>query len=379
MFHFLRQNNKLSEYLDFLIWKKTRDYFVEKYNLQNQLDKVYNIEISDFTYDGILKKIRSNLGKRTLNLIIWWPPCQTYSQIWRARVWEKINQDSRNFLYIQYVKFLKDLQPEMFVFENVPWLKTAWKWKYFSDIKKAINEVWYEFEAREQYMPDYWIPQNRKRLIIIWWRKWLKKINHYPNFSSLKKRYSYKVNDFLKDLIPINHGWWEYIMPYKWENKLLNVLWIRQSWLNFVTYHITRPIRELDRKIYKIAVQKYNNKEKLKYNELPENLQTHKNKSIFLNRFNVVSGNDYVTSTIVAHLSSDGHYYIHPDIKQNRSISIREAARLQTFPDDFQFEGSRTSIFKQIWNAVPPMFSEIVAKKLRSYFKIETTTNEKDI
>jgi DNA (cytosine-5)-methyltransferase 1 len=75
-----------------------------------------------------------------------------------------------------------------------------------------------------------------------------------------------------------------------------------------------------------------------------------------------------VTSTVVAHISADGHYYIHPDIKQNRSISVREAARIQTFPDDFKFEGTRTAVFKQIGNAVPPMFSKILADKMKQYF-----------
>lgn len=372
IFHFLDKNWKLDEYKLFLKWEITRDEIVKKYNLEEEIEKVYNTEISDETYKNILKNIKKNLWKEKLQIIIWWPPCQTYSQIWRARVWEKISQDPRNLLYLQYAKFLKDLQPEMFVFENVPGLRSAWKWKYLKDMEKAFDEAWYYIEKWkdiEQYMPSYWIPQNRKRLIIIWWKKKSKIISNYPDFKSLhNKNYEYKVNDFLSDLQPIKEWWWKLIMKYKKENEILEKLWIRNKNIDFITNHITRPIREIDREIYKIAVKKYNQWEKLKYNELPENLQIHKNKNSFLNRFNVVAWNDKITSTIVAHISADWHYYIHPDIKQNRSVSIREVARLQTFPDDFKFEWPRTSIFKQIWNAVPPLFSKIIAKELKKYF-----------
>jgi len=138
--------------------------------------------------------------------------------------------------------------------------------------------------------------------------------------------------------------------------------------MNFITSHITRPIRPLDKAIYKIAVENYRKGNKLNYATLPLELRTHKNTKGFLNRFNVVAWNDKVSSTVVAHIWKDGHYYIHPDASQNRSISVREAARIQTFPDSFKFEWPRTSAFKQIWNAVPPMFSLIIAKELKNYF-----------
>ena len=354
---------------NFLFGRINREEIVQSYWLQNEINMVYNEEISDKTYPILLEKVKRNLGWKKLDIIIWWPPCQTYSQIWRARIGEKIEADPRNFLYLQYIKFLKDLSPKVFVFENVPWLKTAWKWKYYKDIKNAMNQVWYEIEVKEQYMPDYWIPQNRKRLIIVWWKKNNKIIYHSPCLEKYKKHYTYSVNDFLKDLPKIKEGGGASLMNYSSENKVLEQLGIRRKGIDFVLQHQTRPIRPLDREIYKIAVSKYNQGEKLQYKDLPKHLITHKNIDSFQNRFNVVAGKDKVTSTIVAHISSDWHYYIHPDINQNRSISLREAARIQTFPDDFKFEGSRTAIFKQIGNAVPPMFSGILAKELCSYFK----------
>lgn len=98
----------------------------------------------------------------------------------------------------------------------------------------------------------------------------------------------------------------------------------------------------------------------MRYNELPENLRTHKNVDKFLDRYKALSW-DKPSHTIVAHIAKDGHHYIHPDVNQNRSITVREAARIQGFPDDFYFEPSRTQAFTQIGNAVPPILSHKIA------------------
>ena len=140
---------------------------------------------------------------------------------------------------------------------------------------------------------------------------------------------------------------------------------------DILTQHIARPHREQDKEIYKIAVQKWNiEQERLNYNDLPERLKTHQNRSSFFDRFKVVASDLPYSQTVVAHIAKDGHYYIHPDNKQNRSISVREAARLQSFPDDYYFEGekegaNRTAAFKQIGNAVPPLMAKVIAEKIK--------------
>ncbi|MBV6466899.1 MAG: hypothetical protein PGMFKBFP_02226 [Anaerolineales bacterium] len=147
--------------------------------------------------------------------------------------------------------------------------------------------------------------------------------------------------------------------------------------IDVLTQHVTRPHTEQDKEIYRIVVEKWERereRERLNYNDLPETLKTHENRDAFLDRFKVVADNMPYSQTVVAHIAKDGHYYIHPDIEQNRSISVREAARLQSFPDDYYFEGikegqNRTAAFKQIGNAVPPLMVEKIARKLVRYLK----------
>ena len=111
----------------------------------------------------------------------------------------------------------------------------------------------------------------------------------------------------------------------------------------------------------------------MNYQAVPEELRTHKNSTAFTDRFKVVAGDMPYSQTVVAHISKDGHYYIHPDKNQNRSLTPREAARLQTFPDDYFFESitgrpSRTFAFKQIGNAVPVVLAEKVAEAMKPLF-----------
>ena len=146
-----------------------------------------------------------------------------------------------------------------------------------------------------------------------------------------------------------------------------------------MTYHQARPNTPQDLEIYRIVVDTWNKKKmRVAYTDLPERLRTHNNTKSFLDRFKVVAGNLSCTQTVVTHICRDGHYYIHPDIAQNRSLTPREAARIQTFPDNYYFESvtgkpSRTLAYKQIGNAVPVRLAYNVAMALLKYFKEDSS------
>ena len=116
-----------------------------------------------------------------------------------------------------------------------------------------------------------------------------------------------------------------------------------------------------------MAVEWWKRGKRLKYTDIPADHQKHKNKQTFLNRFQVVDPNG-CCHTLVAHIAMDGHYYIYPTenptVDNVRSITIREAARIQSFPDDYFFEGSRSAAFKQIGNAVPVLLAEKIANEV---------------
>lgn len=228
-------------------------------------------------------------------------------------------------------------------------------------IKQRLRTVGYNIEHRLVNAHDFGVLQHRKRVIIIGWRKDLDL--HYPEFARM--HVNAIVNDLLNDLCHLAPG--EEHNEYITEpNEYLIESGIRDE-LDILTDHQTRNIRDVDRDIYRIAIEMWNdNHRRLHYTDLPENLQFHNNRVSFLDRFKVVEGDMESAHTMLAHISKDGHYYIHPDIEQARSLSVREAARIQSFPDNYYFEGPRTAKFVQIGNAVPPLMAKGIATAIKN-------------
>lgn len=365
VYGYLKEKGLSHIYHQYLKGEITREYFW-KQAPANIIDSVINSEISDSSIKNIFSHIDNHLKDKKVDVIIGGPPCQAYSIVGRARDPKNMEDDPRNHLYKQYVKFLDKYKPKMFVFENVPGILSAKNGEYFEKIKKAIRKSGYEFDFKVLNSKDFNVLQDRKRVILIGWRNDLKL--EYPNFEPMEQKYKI-LKDLFSDLPPLQNGTGSMgIVKYKKKpTEYLEITGIRNG-LDFTTHHIARPNNSNDLEIYKIAVELWQEKKRLNYAKLPKRLIKHKNTTSFTNRFQVVNG-DGIGNTVVAHIAMDGHYYIHPDIEQNRSITVREAARIQSFPDDFFFEGGRTAAFKQIGNAVPPLMAESIAQKIKEKIK----------
>ena len=362
-YHWLKENRRTRAYNEYLKSEIKDKEELWKSVPQHLINSVINKEISESTLSDIFTNIDKELNGRKVDLIIGGPPCQAYSIVGRAR--KDMESDPRNHLYKHYVRFLENYKPKMFVFENVPGILSAKNGEYLSKIFEAVRSAGYEVAIPPKNhlnAKDFGVLQDRKRVIIIGWKKELNL--QYPSFESTENNFQI-LKDLFSDLKPLKNGQGtlnavEYAKP---TTDYLRQAKIRNG-LEFVTQHIVRPNNDNDLEIYQIAIEQWNNGKRLNYAELPKRLIKHSNTESFVNRFQVVNGKG-VSHTVVAHIAMDGHYYIHPDKKQNRSISVREAARIQSFPDDYFFEGSRTAAFKQIGNAVPPLMAQKIAERIK--------------
>ena len=286
-----------------------------------------------------------------------------------------MEKDPRNELYLYYIKFLERYKPKMFVFENVMGIRSAKGGVPFRDLQKRVRALGYEIEDRTQTASDYGVLQKRARVIIIGWRKeddnGIPTSYHYPELKKRPCKYQV-MKDLFSDLPLRKAGEGSMNGIVNYTKELEEMPYLKESGIrgkiSFTTEHVVRPLNDNDREIYLIAVNLWKEGVRLHYEKLPERLQKHRNKNRFSNRFCVVDPNG-VSHTLVAHIAMDGHYYIYPvenPTKENvRSISVREAARIQTFPDDFFFEGPRSAVLKQIGNAVPVLLAYEIAKELK--------------
>lgn len=361
IYYYLKNNNNIELYNDYLNKKISFNYLLSSVPEYVTSD-VLNLEINDDNMEEVFHFIDDKLEGESLDGIIGGPPCQAYSTIGRGKNKYKKEKDERIYLYEYYVKILKKYQPKFFIFENV---KGLLSFKDYKD-KPLLPKILKEFEKANYLVnykiinaEDYGISQRRERLFLVGFRN---DINLKHNFFENLEKYQSKaptINELFSDLPELLAGESKNEYSKSIENSEVSRVF-RDVNTDFLTQHISRPNRESDLKIYKLISDAKKQGINLKYNELPEELITHKNTKSFLDRFKAIDGNS-VSHTVVAHISKDGHYYIHPDSNQNRSISVREAARIQGFPDNYYFESSRTAAFIQIGNAVPPKLSRKMA------------------
>jgi DNA (cytosine-5)-methyltransferase 1 len=363
-YYYLKNRDSLGLYYQYL------KGFLEKDQLystvpEDILDSVICETMSDETMESIYSRIDKSMklaGVSHIDMLVGGPPCQAYSLAGRSR--KCMDDDPRNELYKLYLQVLERYAPTMFVFENVPGLLTAGGGFYLSDIIENFKSQGYEVKYEIVNASDYGVLQNRQRIILVGWKK--DSGHSYPQLRKVTGRYC--VGDIFNDLPPLQPG--ESSGQYK--NSDINP-YLKESGIrnedDVLTWHVARTNIDRDREIYRRTINLWNNgRKRLKYSDLPNELITHKNTDGFLDRFKIVAADLPASHTMMAHISKDGHYYIHPDISQARSITVREAARIQSFPDNFYFEMSRTSAFTQIGNAVPPLMAKAIATAIREQF-----------
>lgn len=344
--------------------------------------KDYNREVieHDITSDDILERIDNAVNGRTVDIIIGGPPCQAYSTAGRVRDGKKMASDPRNYLFESYVKILEYYSPKFFVFENVTGLLSAQvkNAPIFPKVLKALGNKYNVIgnpEVLVHNTADYGVPQLRKRVIIIGVRKDIDKsaeelyksiIKTHWNPETLsnekkgKKRFV-DVRQAIGDLPSVEPGQDASTedFDYPCNNEFLKR--IGKPGIHPLMDHIARKHNDLDRERSQVMIHNHWSFGQLR-REMPQ--YEHEHARVFDNSY-VVQWWDLPSKTILAHIHKDGFQFIHPDEEQRRTFTVREAARIQSFPDDFEFKGSRGEKYKQIGNAVPPLFAEALAKSIK--------------
>jgi len=347
-----------------------------KWNIDN-IDKkaiYFDIQRMDELLDGFSNDVEygEHIGLKKLvdntqiDLIIGGPPCQAYSIAGRVQDKNGMSCDYRNYLFENYLKVVKEFQPKLFVFENVQGILSA-----KPDGINIIERIREDFE-REGYIiasdlknmalldsSDYGIPQIRKRVIIIGINKNLTKENpneiledFYQNIlPSLKIKKKINVKEAIGDLEPLYPT-----------NEARRISHFNKS---TIKNHTPRFHSIRDQEIFsELALDVQNGSVKYPNTDALKELYFQKTgKRSSFHKYNVLDFKKQ-SNTIPAHLYKDGLRHIHPDYQQARSITPREAARLQTFDDDFEFIGSQGSCYKMIGNAVPPLLSKKIAESV---------------
>ena len=343
------------------------DKIVMRFDIQ-RTDELFDGWKDDEQY-GTSKGLDSFVNKaKGIDVIIGGPPCQAYSIAGRVRDENGMRDDYRNYLFESYLKVVEKYKPKAFIFENVPGILTA-----KPGDRKIIEVIQESFEkAGYCVLPDlskavidfteYGVPQNRSRIIIFGVSeeaygkdKALEMVKRfYKDFLPKYKTTKMTVRQAIGDL-PALHPLKKEI---KYEGKRLS----HELPEPFVANHIARWQSKRDIGIFKLLTEDIESgRNKYVSADALKKLYTKKTgKTSNVHKYYVIRW-DEQSNLIPAHLYKDGLRHIHPDSKQLRTITVREAARLQTFDDDYIFYGSNVETYKMIGNAVPPKFAKCCA------------------
>ena len=314
------------------------------------------------------------IGNKKIDVIIGGPPCQAYSLAGRIRDPHGMRDDYRNYLFESYIRILEYFRPAFFIFENVMGMLSAAPdgTPIVDKIRKAFNDAGYnvidDFKNAVFDVADFGIPQHRRRVIILGVNEQLNEKRPGLSQEILDRFYyelmpQYKaaaVQRTVKDAI----GDLPTILPsqdiikkngHKYSHRPIDGSGI----LN----HVPRFHSERDQKIFTMLAEDIESgrNEYVSTDSLKALYTKMTGKKSNIHKYYVLRWNE-PSNTIPAHLYKDGMRHIHPDPIQARSITVREAARLQTFADDFEFLGPMMAQYKMIGNAVPSDFAKTIAK-----------------
>lgn len=347
------------------------------YDAANQIVLRFDIQRTEELFEGwsdekfgINQGLDRLIGEEQVDLIIGGPPCQAYSIAGRVRDEYGMKNDYRNFLFESYIKVVNHYKPKAFVFENVPGILSARPTgePIIDIIKQTFDEAGYMVvpDLRDAVVDfsEYGVPQNRSRIIILGLRKDVYGIEAtrllrdfytkiLPKYKVAKRKTVREAIGDLPELYPVN------------EYKVGNKRYSHSFRENSIKNHEPRWHSERDQKTFALLASdietgrnQYTSIEALK--KLYTQITGHESN---VHKYHVIRW-DEPSNLIPAHLYKDGLRHIHPDAKQARSITVREAARLQGFPDDYVFVGTNADAYKMIGNAVPPIFSKVLAESV---------------
>lgn len=334
-----------------------------KLNFPNTNSEVKDICEQNFTQ--ILADL--SLKKGELDILIGGPPCQGFSTA-GTRFWD----DPRNLLLKEYVRCLEIVRPKWFLMENVEGLLTSNKGQYVFEAAKAFIDLGYSIRIDKVYSQEYGIPQRRKRVLIIGNLGGADfKLPETISTATGKifKNSKFTLGDALINLpkpSSVENSIQEYEQQI--ETELFNYY---KSPNNFFSDHYSKSIQGINLKRIKGLKQGQSMK------DLPENLQHESFKKRSKRRVKDGTPSEkrggppsglkrlHIDQPSLTITSAATREFIHPI--EDRPLTLRESARIQTFPDDFEFKGNQSEKIKQVGNAIPPMLAMIFANHIKNY------------
>jgi len=343
---------------------------VFKKNLSH-VPQILKRDVTKFTPEELAKLV----GTDSVDVIVGGPPCQGFSTVRQAdgaNHGKRLVEDARRFLYQDFLRYVAFFKPRVFVMENVLGIRSASGGEYFTRVQKEARAAGYRVHAQVEDCVELGLPQKRRRQLFIGTRLDLPDYFHPEIKPSPRACDHPSLWEAIGDLPAVKAGEGEETCDYDLERRKVHVAKYGRRYLYSVlqvsrsgklTAHRARPHSDRDLRDFAQLKEGENSKEAMDRGvkfEFPYDKKTFKDRYTRQHR-------SEACSTIVAHLSKDGLMFIHPT--QNRSLTPREAARIQSFPDWFEFPIARTHQFRVIGNAVPPLVSEAIGIAVKNHIE----------